>query len=53
MLLCFVLRVDTHLSGEELAHGIMGVVAAVVRVDGLLGPDVAEHLLSVAEELVE
>ena len=31
----------------------MGGVSSVGRVDGLLGPDVAEDFLTVAEELVE
>ena len=45
--------VNTHLSREELAHGIVGVVAAGVRMDGLLRPDVAEDFLTIAKELVE
>merc|ERR1719429_536676 len=42
-----------HLSGEQLAHRIMGVVLASDQVDFLLRPDVFEHLLAVVEELVE
>ena len=45
--------VAADFSGEELAHGVVGGVSSVGRVDGLLGPDVAEDFLTVAEELVE
>jgi len=40
------------LSGEELAHGVVGEVLSV-SADVLLCPDVLEDLLAIAEELVE
>jgi len=44
--------VARDLSREELTHGVVGEIFSV-STDVLLRPDVLEHFLSVAEELVE